>query len=88
MKTVKELRNELMKRNEMGVILESNGNPSYENVTKLIADNYKVKEDTIVINTIKSRFGRNTFLIDFYIYDNVESKMNIEPKIKEKKSKK
>jgi ribosomal protein S24E len=86
MKTLKDFRNELLKRREVKVILPLGSNPGFQNSSNLIAQQFKAKEDSIVVKTIKSKFGRDTFLIDAYIYDSIKDKELIEPKKKVKKA--
>ena len=80
-----ESRNELLKRNEVKGIVTSNGNFGFENAMKTIIEKLKAAEENVVIKNVKSKFGRDTFLIEALIYDSVEDKVKIEPKVKEKK---
>ena len=66
--------------------MEASSNPGFEKALNLIAQQFKAKEDSIVIKTLKSKFGRNTFLIDAFIYDSIRDKSLIEPRKKIKKA--
>lgn len=85
MKTIKNFRNDLLKRNEIKVVMSADKNPGLANSAKLIAEHLKAKEENIVLRELKSSFGRDTFLIEIFLYDSVMDKDNIEPKKKVKK---
>ena len=86
METIKDFKNELLGRRELKVVVEAEKNPGFTNAAKIIADEFKAKEDLTIVKEVKSKFGRNTFLIEAFIYDNVANKEKIEPKKKVKKS--
>lgn len=85
MKTVKDFRNPLLKRRELKLLIESGKNPGFQESLKQVAKQFKSNEENIVIRELKSKFGRNTFLVDAFIYDSVQDKERIEPKKKIKK---
>lgn len=85
MNTIKDFRNDLLKRRELKLVVNAGKNPGFAEALKNVADKFKAKEENIVVREVKSKFGRDTFLIDAYIYDSAEDKANIEPKKKEKK---
>lgn len=85
MKTIKNFRNDLLKRNEVKVVMSAGKNPGLATAAKNIAEHLKTKEENIVVRELKSSFGRDTFLIDAFVYDSVMDKDNIEPKKKVKK---
>jgi ribosomal protein S24E len=85
MKTIMDFKNDLLKRREIKLIIEAQANPGFSNALKMIAEQFKSKEEEIVVKTVKSKFGRNTFLIDAFIYDSAQDKARIEPKKKVKK---
>ena len=70
----KEKRNELMKRREVELIRESEKNPSFAEVSKLISEEFKAPEENIMVENVKGKFGRNTFLMRASIYDTKELK--------------
>ncbi len=85
MEIIQQSRNDLLKRNEIKGIIKSNGNLGYENAMKTVVEKLKAAEENIVLKNVKSKFGRDTFLVEALIYDSVEDKEKIEPKKKEKK---
>jgi len=85
MKTIKNFRNDLLKRNEIKVVMSADKNPGLANSIKLIAEHLKTKEENIVLRELKSSFGRDTFLIEIFLYDSAADKDKMEPKKKVKK---
>ena len=85
MNVVNEFDNKLLKRRELEVVSNYDSNPGYVRVIKELAEKFKVGEDLIVVRRIGSRFGSHEFLIELYIYEDVDRKNKIEPKKKEKK---
>ncbi len=77
-------RNDLLKRREVNIILDSDSNPGFENARKAIADKFKVDESVVIVRAVRSQFGRSNFLVNSVIYDSVSDKDKIEPKKKEK----
>ena len=86
MKAIRDFRNDLLKRKEVQIIITSNGNPGMQNSLKMIAEQFKAKDDVIAVKAVKGKFGRDTFLIDAFIYDSSDQKNMIEPKKKVKKA--
>lgn len=86
MEIIKEFRNDLLKRGELKIVAKAEKNPGFAEATKIIANHFKVKEDVVAIKEIKSKFGRDTFLIDAFVYDSFQDLQRIEPKKKQKKS--
>ena len=85
---LRDFQNNLLKRREINAIIKSEKNPGYDNVRKNIAEHFKAGEELIVLNNVRGKFGSRDFFIDSFIYDSVEDKEKIEPKIKIKKEKK
>jgi len=85
MNTIKDFRNDLLKRRELKLVVNAGKNPGFADAMKNVADKFKAKEENIVVREVKSKFGRDTFLIDAYIYDSAEAKVNTEPKKRIKK---
>ena len=83
---MKDLQNKLLNRREVQVVMESSSNPGFDGAKKIIGDNFKAKDEMIVVKKVKGKFGRDTFLVDAFIYDSVNDKERIEPKVKVKKS--
>lgn len=82
---LEDKKNGLLKRREVRFIVQAESNPGFENAKKMVAEKFNCSEDVIVVNGVKGKFGRDTFLIEALIYDSVEDKNKIEPKPKEKK---
>jgi len=80
----KNLRNELLNRQEIEIIVESDQTPSISEAKKLISERYNKEEDCINVCCIKGKFGRRNFLIKAEIYDSKE----ILEKLRKKKEKK
>jgi len=87
MKTVKEFKNNLMKRREVVLDCEYDSNPGKEKVSQDVASQFKSSPECVVVRKIGSSFGTNSFVIDSFVYDSVEDKDRIERKKKEKKKK-
>ncbi len=85
METVREFKNGLLKRTEVKLVVNADKNPGFADAAKRVAEKFKAKEENIVVRELKSKFGRDTFLIDAFIYDSVQDKEKIEPKKKAKK---
>jgi len=87
MKIISDFKNDLLKRREVKIVIDADSNPGSDRACKEIAEGFKASEDVIVVKGLKSKFGRDTFLIDALIYDSVDDKVRIEPKIKTKEKK-
>ena len=74
MRVLSEFRNELFKRNEVSYNLDSEKNPSFDEVRKKISEKEKKPEENIDVDNIKGSFGSHTFKIKAYIYDSKELK--------------
>jgi len=86
MKVLTDTKNTLLKRREIKIIVEATGNPGFEHAKKVVVDKCKASDDVIVVNNVKGKFGRDTFLIDAFVYDSKKDKEMIEPKPKVKKA--
>ena len=85
MKILKDVKNQLLKRRELDIVVEADKNPSFEEATKTIVDSIKADPENLVVKEIKGKFGRKTFLIRALVYDTKEDKEKTEPKPKKKK---
>lgn len=85
MKINKDFKNVLLKRREILFVVESESNPGYEAVRKLLNEKVKAPEETVVIKFVKNNFGAHEFLVEAFVYESVEDKNNFEPRVKEKK---
>lgn len=61
--------------------------PSYKDMMPQIASAAKTQENLVAIRTVKNSFGARKAEITAYAYNDENSKMLIEPKVKEKKAK-
>lgn len=86
MKTQTDLKNNLLKRREIKLIVDSSGNPGFASALNMVAQQIKAPEENIVVKNVKGKFGRDTFLIDAFVYDSVKDKESIEPRVKVKKN--
>jgi ribosomal protein S24E len=84
MKVISDNQNDLFKRREVKLVVESSGNPGFASALKIVADHFKVNADHIALHNVKGKFGRDTFLIDASIYHSKEAKEKTEPKPKVK----
>ena len=77
MKIITDFKNDLLKRREVKAIVESPSNLGFQNSLSAITQQFKSKEDQVIIKAVKSKFGRKTFLIEAYIYDSVKDKESV-----------
>lgn len=87
MKIVQNKNNFLLNRHEVKIIAEAGKNPTYDEAAGIIAGEMKADVENIAVKLVRGKFGRNTFLIEAFIYKNKEDKEKTEPKKKEKKTK-
>lgn len=85
MNITSDFRNELLKRREVKIVLQSDKNPGLEQSRKIVADALKSTNEVVVVKALNSRFGRDTFSIDAFVYDSLKDKEKIEPRLKVKK---
>jgi ribosomal protein S24E len=78
MEVIKDFKNGLLKRREVKVVVKEESNPGFTKALQIISEEFKAPEENIVMRGVGSKFGRNTFLIDAFIYDSVEDKKRIE----------
>jgi len=84
----KEFKNNLLKRIELEFDYESDSNPGYEGVKKVVSEKYKADEGLIVVKKVSGNFGSNEFNVIVFIYENSDAMKKAEPKPKEKGGKK
>lgn len=61
-----------MQRQEVLVEVEMEKTPSYVEASKLVAEQFKAKEENIMIEQVKGTFGKKTFVIKASIYSTKE----------------
>ena len=69
-----DIKNELLGRRELVLLLDYDKNPSFVDAAKLIADNFKVSEENVLVENIYGGYGRRIFKIQASIYDTKELK--------------
>jgi ribosomal protein S24E len=74
MEVKKDIKNDLMQRRELELVLDFDKNPSFADATRLIAQDFKANEDQIMVENVLGKFGRKTFLIKAAIYNTKELK--------------
>jgi ribosomal protein S24E len=85
MNVIKDFKNDLLKRREVQLVMTAEKNPGLAAAAKMIADHFKSSEDAIVVRKLSSKFGRDTFMIDAFIYGSAADRVAIEPKKRVKK---
>ena len=88
MEIIKDIRNDLLKRQWVNLSLEAEKNPNFDEIKKQVAEKFKKPEENIDVYNIKGSFGSNKFKIDAYIYDSKEDLEKATPKVKKKKTEK
>ena len=74
MEIKKDIKNELFQRREIQMIVESDKTPSFAEASKLFSEQFKAPEENIMVENVKGKFGRQTFLLKASIYDTKELK--------------
>jgi len=72
MEIKKDIRNELFKRQEVRLEIQSENSPSFDEVRKEIVEKFGKPEENMDVYNIKGRFGKKVFMVDAYIYDSKE----------------
>lgn len=85
MEIKKNIKNNLMKRKEIIIEIESDKNPSFDDCRKIISEELKEPAENIDVYNIKSHFGKSTFNIIADVYDSSE---DLKKAIELKKTKK
>jgi ribosomal protein S24E len=79
-------RNDLLKRREVQMVMQSDTNPGFDGAKKKIMEEFKASDEDVVVKFVKGHYGRRDFLIEAFIYDSKEDLEKIEPRKKEKKA--
>jgi len=86
MKVQKDIKNDLLGRRELQLVLDAEKTPSFAEISKLVSEKFNAPEDTIMVENVKGKFGRKTFLIKVAIYHTKELKdESVKRLIKQKK---
>lgn len=72
MDVIKDIRNELFKRQEITIKLESDKNLSFDEAKKKVAEQFSKPEENIEVYNILGNFGSKIFNISGYVYDSKE----------------
>jgi ribosomal protein S24E len=72
MQQTKNIKNTLMKRQEVSYIVEASKNPSFAEMKTKVSEETKKPEEVIDVSEIQGKFGRGTFLVKAYVYDSIE----------------
>jgi len=78
MKIIEQKRNPLFFRDEIKILIEAEKTPSYNEASSLISEKFNKSIENIAIKKVKSKFGRNTFMISAFVYDSKDDKEKIE----------
>lgn len=81
MNVIKDFRNSLLKRKELIISIDAESNPGFGKVKQECVDYFSATADNIVVKSIKGNFGRRNFVAEVFVYDSVEDKNKIEPRI-------
>jgi ribosomal protein S24E len=84
-KITHELRNDLLKRKEVQIVIRSEKNPGLSAAKEFAVKKFNAENDCVAVKFLRNNFGRKDFLAEIFIYDNAQDMMRIEPKQKKKK---
>ena len=77
MEVIKDIRNELFKRRELVLEVESDKNPGFHETKKKVSEELGILEENADVYGIKGSFGSHKFIININIYDSKEILDNI-----------
>jgi ribosomal protein S24E len=83
MEIIKENKNPLFKRREVGIKFDYSSVPSHSEAKKMISERFNCKEELIRIKKIDSKFGSKEFTILANIYDSIEEFNRVVKKTKQ-----
>lgn len=72
MEIIKDIRNELFKRRELILEVESDKNPGFQETKKKISEELVIPEENADVYGIKGSFGSHKFIVNVNIYDSKE----------------
>lgn len=84
-KIIDEKENQVFKRKEIKAEIHAPKVPSREEVSELIAKKFSTDKNTVVIESIKGKFGASIFIILAKVYHSAQDKEKTEPKPKKDK---
>ncbi|MEN9626363.1 MAG: hypothetical protein RL557_691 [archaeon] len=83
-----DTRNELFKRQEVSFTVESEKNPTYDEMKTVISEKFSKPEGQVHILQVLGHFGKNTFLVNAHVYDHLKDLESIQKLGKTRKKKK
>jgi len=87
-KVIQDKESQLLHRHEMIIEVDYEKTPpSNKEAAAFVASQKKVDEARVVIKKIAPVYGTKKSIIYANVYDSVDAKLKVEPKIKEKKDK-
>lgn len=72
MQIIQNIRNDLLKRNEITALVESKKNPGFDEMKKQVSKQVRKSGENIEVFNIKGSFGSKEFKINANIYDSKE----------------
>lgn len=81
----KDRRNELLKRRELEVVIESYDNPGLEKAKQMVVSQAKLSAENVVVKSLRNNFGTHEFVVEVFVYDSVDDMNRIEPRKKANK---
>ncbi len=72
MQIIENIRNELLKRNEITALVESEKNPGFDEMEKRVSEQVGKSGENIEVFNIKGSFGSKEFKISANVYDSKE----------------
>ena len=85
MNTIKDFRNNLLKRKEIVFSVDSESNPGYAKMQQECANHFKIEPERVVVKKVWNNFGSKKFFAEVFLYDSVSDKDGTEVKPKVKK---
>lgn len=77
---LEQKNNPLMKREEIKLLVFEEKTPSFSEAEEIIALKFNKPQENIEIQKIKGKFGRKSFLISAFIYNDIELKKKLSAK--------
>jgi ribosomal protein S24E len=83
----KNVKNNLINRNEIIAIIEEPSNPGFEKSKQILSTELKTSPENIAVRSVRGKFGSNEFTIEAHVYNSVEELVKWEPRPKKKEAK-
>ncbi|NCC70851.1 hypothetical protein EOM09_04670 [bacterium] len=88
MEVKKEIENKLLERREIELLFEESVNLTKAQILVQIAKKFKVKENLIVIDNVKTQFGSRNVFVEVFIYNSVDVLNKLTPSYMKKRMEK